>query len=106
MKLLAAILISANLAGCAISREVHLADGSKGHNISCDGAANSMGNCFQKAGDLCGARGYYVMNREGQVIPFGSSVGSANIGPYNASAGYITQAGAIVTRSLFVKCRE
>lgn len=92
--------------GCATSQEMYLPDGSKGYNISCDGSANSMGNCFQKAGDLCGAKGYYVLNREGQAVPFGTSVGSAAVGPGGGSAGYVTQTGMMVTRSLFIKCRE
>jgi hypothetical protein len=94
------------LVGCATSKEMYLSDGSKGHNISCDGSANSMGNCFQKAGELCGSKGYYVLNREGQAIPFGSSVGSASLVPGGGSAGYVTQTGMMVTRSLFIKCKE
>lgn len=78
---LAAIALVVLLVGCATSREMYLPDGSKGHNISCDGSASSMGNCFQKAGELCGSKGYFVLNREGQAVPFGSSVGSANVGP-------------------------
>lgn len=94
------------LIGCATSQEIYLPDGSKGHNISCDGSANSMGNCFQKAGELCGSKGYYIVNREGQAIPFGSSVGSASVGPGGGSAGYVTQTGMMVTRSLFIKCKD
>lgn len=88
------------LSGCAMSSEMYLPDGSKGYNISCDGTANSMGNCFQKAGQLCGERGYTVVNREGQAIPMGSSVGAAD----QNSAGYISQYGMMVTRSLFIRC--
>jgi hypothetical protein len=100
------VTLVAVLGGCAFSQEIYLPDGSKGHNISCDGSANSMGNCFQKAGELCGAKGYYIVNREGQAIPFGTSVGSASVGPGGGSAGYISQSGMMVTRSLFIKCKE
>lgn len=65
------------------------------------GAANSMGNCWQKAGELCGDRGYYVMNREGEAMPYGTAVASAD--PYQY--GYIGQAGMMVTRSLIIKCK-
>jgi hypothetical protein len=103
---IAVVALLTTLLGCAMSKEMYLPDGSKGHNISCDGSANGMGNCFQKAGELCGSKGYYVLNREGQAIPFGSSVGTANVGPGGGSAGYVTQTGMMVTRSLFIKCKE
>jgi len=92
--------------GCTTSKEMYLPDGSKGYNISCDGSANSMGNCFQKAGELCGAKGYSVVNREGEAIPMGTSVGSASVGPSGGSAGYTSQVGMRVTRSLFIKCKD
>lgn len=98
--------IIAMLVGCALSREMYLPDGSKGYNISCDGSANSMGNCFQKAGELCGSKGYYLLNREGQAIPFVTNIGSASVGAGSGSAGYVAQTGMMVTRSLFIKCKE
>ncbi|MBY0484226.1 hypothetical protein [Nitrosomonas sp.] len=98
--------IIAMLIGCAMSKEMYLPDGSKGYNISCDGSANSMGNCFQKAGELCGSKGYYLLNREGQAIPFGTNVGSASVVLGGGSAGYVAQTGMMVTRSLFIKCKE
>ena len=58
------------LAACAISREMYLPDGSVGYNIQCDGSANSMSNCFQKAGEICGSNGYILLNREGEAIPY------------------------------------
>jgi hypothetical protein len=105
MRSMSAALVAV-LAGCALSQEMYLPDGSKGHNISCDGSANSMGKCFQKAGELCGSTGYFIVNREGEAIPFGTSVGSANVGSGGGSAGYVSQSGMMVTRSLFIKCKE
>lgn len=92
------------LAGCATSTEMYLPEGSKGYNISCDGTMQSMGACFQKAGELCGSRGYTLLDREGEAIPFGVSTGSAHVNSSGGSAGYVTQTGMAVYRSLFVKC--
>ena len=93
------ILVNAlALVGCATSREIYLPDGSIGYNIQCDGAANSISNCFQKAGELCGSKGYLLLNREGEMVPSATSTG--------AEGAYITQAGAFVSRTLFIKCKQ
>lgn len=96
------------LGGCAISKDMYLPDGSKGHNISCDGSANSIANCFQKAGEICGAKGYVLLNREGEGIPFGYGTGSANANANAVSAqgAYVSQVGMFVNRSIFVKCKD
>lgn len=94
------------LIGCATAREMYLPDGSIGYNIQCDGSANSISNCFQKAGELCGSRGYALLNREGEMVPFGTSTGSVNANRTSAQGAYITQAGAFVSRTLFIKCNQ
>jgi hypothetical protein len=62
-----AIALLAILGGCTTSKEMYLHDGSRGYNISCDGVANSAENCFQKAGELCGSKGYEITNPQGSV---------------------------------------
>ncbi len=74
-----AIVFLAILGGCVTSKEMYFPDGSKGHNVGCESIAGSMEGCFQRAGEICGAKGYKIMNN---------------------------QAGVLVTRSLFVKCNE
>jgi preprotein translocase subunit SecA len=32
-----------------------------------------MNVCFEKAGELCKGRGYDLVSREGQVVPFGTA---------------------------------
>jgi hypothetical protein len=68
-------VVAALFAGCVSSQETFMADGGKGHVISCTPAwtgglvgavansSTSWGSCFQKAGDICGARGYTVLVR-------------------------------------------
>jgi hypothetical protein len=94
------------LGGCAIAREMYLPDGSVGYNIQCDGSANSISNCFQKAGELCGSKGYALLNREGEMAPFGMSAGSISANSISAKGAYVTQTGAFVSRSLFIKCNQ
>lgn len=98
-------LLALLLGGCAFAQPMYMPDGSQGYNISCDGAANSIGKCFQKAGELCGTGGYDIVTREGEIIPYGSSVGGFNANAYQAQGAYVSQSGAFVNRSLIVRCR-
>jgi hypothetical protein len=72
------IVLLAMLGGCTTAKEMYLHDGSMGYNISCDGVANRAENCFQKAGELCGSKGYDITSPQGSVT---------------------------YTRSLFVRCK-
>lgn len=56
------VALPAMLHGCATYNDVFLADGSKGYNINCGGAVMNYGHCLEKAGEICGARGYMVVN--------------------------------------------
>jgi hypothetical protein len=44
------------------------------------------------------------VTREGEIIPYGSSVGSFNANAYQAQGAYVSQSGAFVNRSLMVRC--
>ena len=58
------------LAGCATARQTYTPDGKVGHSINCSGSALSWGQCYEKAGEICGAKGYTVVgggSDQGQV---------------------------------------
>jgi hypothetical protein len=86
------------LSGCATVTQAYLPDGSQGYSISCDGSAVGINVCFEKAGQLCGASGYDLISREGQVVPFG--MGAASGG--QAFVNY----GAFNTKSIMVRCKR
>ena len=86
----ASILITS----CAIANKTYLPDGTLGHSISCDGSAVGMNVCFEKAGEICGAKGYKLLNREGQVI---------YSGVYLREQG-VSQFGAFNSKSILIKC--
>ncbi|SFF30431.1 hypothetical protein [Nitrosomonas sp. Nm166] len=98
------IIVVTALQGCVTSREIFLADGTKGHNVNCSGSGMNYSNCLEKAGEICGARGYQLLNQQGDVVPFSTAIRefSAN---ERSSVGYLTQSGSIVTRNLFIKCK-
>lgn len=65
--------------GRVTSKDMYLPDGSKGYNVSGDDIANGMESCYREAGGICGSKGCSIAN---------------------------TRAGTMVTRSLFIKCKE
>ena len=95
MRVMTNLVVALVLAGCATADEMYMPDGRLGYNISCDGAAQSMGDRMEKASELCGARGYDIYNSDGQAVPF----------TYNAGYGYSATVDAVVTRNLMVACR-
>ena len=101
---LSLVLLSAFLAAaCATTRDVYLADGTLGHNITCNGHLQNFSSCLDMAGQICGARGYVVIGPRGEAIPAAS--GAYNADGVAAYGGIQTQTGPIITRSLFVRCR-
>jgi len=106
VRFLACSLLTLALVGCAISKETYLPDGTKGHSISCDGSAVGINVCFEKAGDLCGSRGYDLLNREGQIIPMG--IGGSSVS--GNAAGFQGQSfvsnGSFNTKSIMIRCRN
>jgi hypothetical protein len=92
------------LGGCAMSDEMVLPDGTKGHKISCDGAFLSMGNCYKKAGEMC-PKGYAILGQGGEANPYGTSSGQLSGNQSYVQGGYVTQYGTIITRDLYVRCK-
>jgi hypothetical protein len=85
--------------GCVSSQETFTPSGQKGHVISCpsQGAFGNMthwGTCFQRAGEICGARGYTVLTRSDEP-GF-----SAAVGQYGGYAGTTTN------RMMIVQCND
>ncbi len=94
------------LSGCVTSKEIFLADGTRGHNINCSGAGKNYSNCLEKAGEICGARGYHILDQAGNIVSFSGALRELNASPRTASVGYISQSGSVINRNLLVKCKE
>lgn len=74
-KKLGAIACLLLLAACATATPVYAPDGRRGAELDCSGWARNWGMCYQKAGELCGTRGYDVLNRsEDTAWAFGSPI--------------------------------
>jgi hypothetical protein len=65
---IALLCAAALLAGCAAgATTTRLADGAEGIVLSCSGALRSWATCLERAGELCGARGYEVLDRHEEL---------------------------------------
>jgi hypothetical protein len=81
------------LSACATSKQTYMPDGRSGYTIDCSGQALSWGGCFQKAGELCGSKGYDTLAQAGDE---GSTMAANQYGLYG---------GAVITRSMVVACK-
>lgn len=57
-------LMTMYLCGCAVGvKAVHGPDGQQAHAITCSALGRDWSDCFERAGQICGARGYKVWNQ-------------------------------------------
>ena len=81
------------LSSCATSKKTFMPDGRVGYTINCSGQALSWGDCYQKVGEICGSKGYDILERSGDE---GSTVSANQFGLYG---------GSVMTRSLVAACK-
>jgi len=81
------------IVGCADSEPVFTSSGKKGHSIDCSGGISTWGECYEEAGELCGARGYRVLEKMGDQE---SSIGANKHGLFGESSN---------TRNLIIQCK-
>ncbi|MFZ1851226.1 MAG: hypothetical protein WAU15_03170 [Nitrosomonas sp.] len=95
------------LQGCATStqREIYFADGTKGYNINCSGKEMNFSHCLEKAGEICAAKGYHILNQSGAIIPYSIAVHDFKKNPYSPTSGYISYPGSTITRNVFIRCK-
>lgn len=93
MKRLILVLISmiALVAGCATASKTYTSDGKEGYAIDCSGSALNWSMCYEKAGELCGAKGYEVLEKSGDK---GSMVTAGQHGLFG---------GSVINRSMIIK---
>ena len=93
-KILLLMLLPTFVFGCATATKTYTADGKEGFSIDCSGAMLNWGKCYEKAGDLCGTKGYEVLEKDGDT---GNTFSENQFGLHG---------GSIINRSMVVKCNE
>jgi hypothetical protein len=81
------------MAGCATASKTYAPDGREAFTVDCSGAALNWGYCQKKAGELCAASGYDVLDR--------SSDQNASFG----GGGGVFGGGVANSRSMLIACR-
>ncbi|HDT4814128.1 TPA: hypothetical protein QHO54_001087 [Klebsiella aerogenes] len=82
------------LVGCANSSKTFAPDGREAYSIDCSGTARTWGMCLEKAGDLCGAKGYDTFTSTGDK------------GWIATAQPDFAMAGSTVSRNLLIACKK
>ena len=88
------LLVVAVLGGCATSRQTYTSDGQQGYSINCSGSALNWGMCYEKAGEICGGKGYEVLQKSGDQ---GAMISGTQFGLFG---------GSVINRSMIIKCKR
>ena len=81
------------LSSCATANKTYTSSGEQGYSINCSGTALNWGMCYEKAGNLCGEKGYEVLEKTGDQ---GATVSGNQFGLYG---------GSVMNRSMIIKCK-
>jgi hypothetical protein len=93
--LLLHLVAISSLSGCVSTKDIHLADGTIGHEITCNGRERSIETCFEMATTLCGKNGFETVTREG--LSTGRTIAKGSTDP---------NSGPFATRSILVRCKD
>jgi hypothetical protein len=92
------LLIALTLTGCATVRESYAPDGRKAYTLNCSGAARGWDKCLAAAGDICGAAGYDVLDRNREMMSAaGVSANSSGAGGFGVTTS---------ERSMLIACKK
>lgn len=92
MKKLAILAAFLAISACTTDKPINLPDGTQGHLIQCNGAAQSIADCQMLAGQIC-PRGYNVVSKDGEA---------STVGFLSGNSGFI---GPMARRSMMVSCK-
>lgn len=71
--------------GCAVVTPITTQSGQPGYSINCS-STNDIGQCYRKAGELCGQRGYDVISKHDQSQSFWSGANQTLVIQCNTSS--------------------
>ncbi len=93
-KYLLIFIFASLICGCATAKQTYTSDGQQGYSINCSGSALNWGMCYEKAGELCGERGYVVLEKSGDQ---GAVISGTQYGLFG---------GSVMNRSMIIKCKN
>ncbi|WP_202966744.1 hypothetical protein [Cupriavidus sp. IDO] len=81
MKIIGITAVAILIAGCASASKTYGPDGREAYALNCSGLARTWGACLERAGDICGERGYNVISSSseiGSIMAGGASTTNAS----------------------------
>jgi hypothetical protein len=97
MPRLASLLALPILLGCASATQTYAPDGRAAHAVDCGGLWREWGACMERAGEICGAKGYDILARDTDRNRSGGYSRQGSIGGGFASTTH--------TRNMLISCR-
>jgi hypothetical protein len=88
------LVASSLLFGCASASKTYDAQGKEAHVLNCSGTARNWGMCYESAGEICGSKGYDVVEKSGDQ---GFVAGGSTQGFF---------AGSTISRTMTIRCKE
>lgn len=92
-KWLIPLALALAVSACTTSRQTFGPDGRTASSITCSGLALTWANCYEKAGAICGARGYDVLAVNGET---GAIITANPQGAFGSS---------VINRTMLVSCK-
>ncbi len=86
------------LIGCATATQIYTPSGKLGYNIECNGYELGWAQCYEKAGETCGSKGYEILDKVEESNEVVS--GQAN------SNSAVVSSTPIVTRNMVIQCND
>ena len=83
------------ISGCATSKQISGPDGEVLHSIDCSGYYSNIGTCLEKAGKICGPRGYDILL--GGAENHGTAMSAGQFGLF---------AAPMVSREIIIRCKN
>ena len=90
----ALLAVAIMISGCASSSTTYGPDGREAHALNSSGWARTWAMCAEKAGEICGTRGYEVVAGRGGT--------AGTIETYNRYGG---SSGPVIERTMLIRCK-
>lgn len=90
-------LLCLALTGCTTASKTYGPDGREAQSLNCSGVLRTWGNCFEKAGEICGAAGYDVLERVGDASTLVNGMSDGKNADFSGSTTW--------SRSLVIACK-
>jgi hypothetical protein len=83
---IAGVCTAAMLSGCVIATPIITPTGQQGFTIDCS-SMNDVGQCYKKAGELCGSAGYEIFDQNNKTASFWSAANKTMVVRCKVPAG-------------------